>query len=798
MDPSSDLFFSDLLQRFRRRKRLTQQQLAKLVGASRSSVSLWERGNYKPETDTILYELVRVLNLSIQEQQQFFEAYAVTALRSSFHNPPAEQNPYFTGREDLLRTLHQHLSAGKQVALTQAISGLGGIGKTQAALEYAYRYQRSYHDILWVLADSLETLMTSYAQLATLLQLPEQTDQDQNKIIKAVKRWLHEHRGWLLILDNVEDLSLVSQFVPVNRQGAVLLTTRRQVAEPVAQTIELEILPEKEGATFLLKRAKLLALHNSLDDASDADRATAQAIVRVLDGLPLALDQAGAYILETGCDLNDYLDLFQQRQADLLKRRGSVSMDHPVPVTTTFSLAFEKIERDNLTAAELLRLCAFLAPDAIPEEMIMKGKAHLGPILQPLASDPFILNEAIKALRTLSLIRRNSRRKTFSIHRLVQAVLQQEMGRETYQQWAMKTVQVCAAVFPDPDVSIWNQCERYLSHALVCATLIQQQRMVLSEAPLLLNRAGAYFYQRAQHSEAESLALQALAIQEQLLGLKHPDIAASLNNLGWLYHAMGKYDQVEDLFRRALKLREQCLGPEHSDTVHSLNNLAWLYHTQGRYDEEEPLVHRVLLLRERYMGPDHIMTAGAMYGVARFYGYQGRYEEAEPLLRRVLEIREQQLGLEHLETLICLYNLAWLNSYGYPYSPTQEKYVEAEQLIQRVLIMREQHLGPAHPDIAQALNLLAWLYYAQRKYIEAVPLIQRALHIREQHLGSEHPDTGVTLKNYATLLKTMQREHELAEVNAKIQKLSSFPPDISSPFFGRTMFSAVLSADSLG
>jgi tetratricopeptide (TPR) repeat protein len=511
-----------------------------------------------------------------------------------------------------------------------------------------------------------------------------------------------------------------------------------------------------------------------------------------LKGLPLALDQAGAYIEEVSCSPQDYRRLYQIRRAELLKERGGVAPDYPESVATTWSLAFQKVEQGNPAASDLLRLCAFLAPDAIPEEMITKGADHLGPQLQAMASDPLALNRAITALRAYSLLRRDSEGKTLSIHRLVQIVLKQGMNWETYQQWAVQTVQVCTSVFPDPaSISIWPQCERYLPHVLVCVTLIQQleqQGVIFSEVPLLLSRAAAYFYQRNQLLEAESLSLQALAIQEKLLGWEHPDIASRLNNLAWVYHARGKYDQVEALFQQALELRERLLGPEHSETVHSLNNLAWLYHTQGRYTEEEPLVHRVLLLRKQHLGPSHIMTARAIYSLALLYGAQGRYEEAEPQLWQVLEIREQQLGPEHPETAICLYDLAWLYSYGYPYAPEQKKYIKAEQLVQRVLTIREQHQGLEYPDTAQALNLLAWLYYAQEKYIEAVPLMERALTIREQYLGSEHPDTGVTLKNYGILLGTMHREDRLREIEAKIQGISQFAPDKSSPLFGRTMF----------
>lgn len=203
-------FFGDLLKRLRRRKHFTQQQLAEQIGVHRDSISSWERGEFFPETPTMLHEIARVLDVSEDEKRLLFEALYGTASMLPLHNFP-EHNPYFTGREEILAQLHAQLTTGKSVALiqTQAISGLGGIGKTQVAIEYAYRFFAHYHDVLWVAAESRETLMTSSLTLARRLRLPEQEEREQHKVVEAVKRWLREHKCWLLILDNIEDLSLV-------------------------------------------------------------------------------------------------------------------------------------------------------------------------------------------------------------------------------------------------------------------------------------------------------------------------------------------------------------------------------------------------------------------------------------------------------------------------------------------------------------------------------------------------------------------------------------------------------------
>ena len=340
-------------------------------------------------------------------------------------NVPYQRNVFFTGREDILEKLHTTLTTGRTAALTQpqAITGLGGVGKTQTAVEYTYRYHTDYKAVLWVKADLREVMISDFVSIADLLNLPEKNEQDQNRVVNAVKRWLQSNSDWLLVCDNADDLKMVRDFIPTAGIGHTLLTTRAQAMDRLARRIELEKMEIEEGALFLLRRANIIASEVSLDDAAEADRATAKEISKAMDGHPLALDQAGAYIEETACSLSDYLKLYQTRRAELLARRGGVAPDHPEPVTTTFSLSFRKVAQANPASIELLKLFAFLHPDAIPEEIITEGVPDLGSILRPVAADPYKLNIAIAELLKYSLVHRNAETKTISIHRLVQAVL---------------------------------------------------------------------------------------------------------------------------------------------------------------------------------------------------------------------------------------------------------------------------------------------------------------------------------------------------------------------------------------
>ena len=479
----------------------------------------------------------------------------------SVWNVPYRRNPFFTGREALLSLLHDSLTRSGATALThaQAISGLGGIGKTQTALEYAYRHSHLYHYVLWVSAATPAALLSDYVKLATLLEVPGRDEQDQHKTVEAVKDWLSRQRDWLLILDNADDLELAADYLPGGNStnGYVLLTTRAQNAGAVADLVDVEKMGKDEGALLLLRRARILAQTAALEQATPKDRAGAEAIVAAMDGLPLALDQVGAYLQETSAPLTDYLRLYERRRADLLARRGRLPPGHPDTVATTWSLSFQQVEHANPAAAELLRLCAFLAPDGIPEELLSQGAADLGDVLGPVVADEYLLNGAIEVLRRYSLVRRNAETKLLSIHRLVQAVLIDTMKEEDQRLWAERAVRAVNSVFPE--YIAWIETERYLSQVPGCVAMIERYGLTFPEAAYLLNRAGYSWYQRAEYEQAEPLFQRALRINEQILGPEHPSTAITVRSYAYLLRLM-KREREAALLEARFRVTEKKPG----------------------------------------------------------------------------------------------------------------------------------------------------------------------------------------------------------------------------------------------
>ena len=796
MDSLGQEPFGALLGSFRTRSRKSQQKLAELIGVSRGTIVAWERGDYLPKTRDKVLEIARQLALEDEDAKLLLKA-ALLDDSLSIWNVPYYQNPFFTGREEIIKHLRNMLAVGKRAALMQAISGLGGIGKTQIAVEYAHRYRDEYHAVIWVRADSLESIALDFVALGSLLHLPERNAEDQNVVIGAVKRWLDTHDRWLLIYDNVDDLKLIFDFLPSRSRGHVLLTTRAQALGTIAQGIIVDHMESEVGTLFLLRRAKLLSLEVALEQSSAANRSAADEVVRALGGLPLALDQAGAYIEESKCGLSRYLELLQMQQTELLKRRGKFTSGHPESVTTTFSLSFEKVQQTNPIAVELLRLCAFLYPEDIPEEILTKGAVKFMPMLQPFEATPLAFDEALGELLKYSLISRDANARTLTIHRLVQAVLKDEMDEIIQKQFAEYTVQAVNRTFRAIDAASPG-FQQYLPQALECVTLIEQKHLALSEAADLMESVGNYLGHRGQFMKAESLHQQALAISEQTFGPENPLMATSLNNLATLYAAQGKYrqakssyqralaiwqsvkgprtpheiriltnlaglyigegklEQAEALYKQALTMAEQALQPEDEEIAHTLNGLAVLYSSQGKFERALSLYQRALAINEKTLGPEHPATAVSLNDLADLYQGQGKYEQAEQLFLRALAIREQMLEPEHPDIAASLTNLAELY--------VQEgKYEQAEPLFLRALEIYEQVQGPELLGLADTLNHLAELYEMQAKYKQAEPLFLRALAIHEQAQGPEHPDLAASLNHVAALYKR-QGKYEQAEL----------------------------------
>ncbi len=546
------------------------------------------------------------------------------------HNIRFQRNPFFTGREAPLKQLRQQLQENGSVAINQpiSISGLGGVGKTQLALEYAYQsYQAVYKAVFWVDAATKEMLQSGYKDLADLLELPS----DPDKCIQAVKVWLEGHTNWLLILDNADDLPLVRSFLPIKRSGHIVVTTRSQVISTLGTKtahIEIQEMEPIEGLLFLLRRVGIAQDKASIATVAADVRKAASQLVQLLGGHPLALDQAGAYVEEASVSFADYIRLYQEARQSLLARRGSEANkhgNHPESVAATLALSFSKACERHPLAADILYFCSFLEPDAMSEELVRLADGR--------TFDPMQFNEAIFALRGYSLIKRNTEEKFLSMHRLVQDVLINAMSLDVRKQWFLCVQQTLSNADQEEAFGGKKGPQKFIQAFVEKRARKKQGRDLPSHARIALSRANAthkgvypggtapflagypmfsseerehskreYEEERKQNAlkQKEAEYQRLLSYAEKRYGAEHPGIASPLNVLAEFYVEQGKYEQAEPLCERAAAIPD--VAGAAIDIALAFRELAKLSQRLGKLDRAATFSQRSFRMLERRLG----------------------------------------------------------------------------------------------------------------------------------------------------------------------------------------------------
>jgi Tfp pilus assembly protein PilF len=607
---------------------------------------------------------------------------------SRIWNVPHLRNRNFTGREAELAELRASLLAGETAALiqTQAITGLGGVGKTQLAVEYAYRNSANYDVVWWVRSEDTTTLASDYAGLAVKLNLPEKDATEQRVIVEAVKEWLRQNQGWLLIFDNAVDAPSISDYIPHSHAGHIIVTSRDPNWKGLAKSLSVSPLPMAEAIQFLLKRA------------DQQDEAAAKALAEALGRLPLALEQASAYMETSGCAMPRYLKLFEERQREMLQR-GNLSTAYPDTVATTWSLSFQNVESKNPAAAELLRLCAFFASDDIAVKMLTDGAHHLPELLTATITDDLLLDEALTALRRYSLIEVKNEKLT--IHRLVQAVIRHTMDEVEFKQRAGVAVHIVNVSFPKDsnDVRTWKICAPLLPHASAALSHAEAIQFASNETARLFNQVGLYLKNRAEYAEAKRMYEHALAIDEAALGPNHPEVAISINNLGNVLTEQGDLTGAKTLYERALAINEAVFGFDHPTVAIRLNNLGNVLSVQGDLSGAKALFERALAIGEATLGPNHPNVAIQLDNLGKVLRAQGNLAGAKALHERALAIDEAALGPNHPKVAIRLNNLGLVRQ-------TQGDLAGARALFERSVQIFREFLGDDHPSTRRAQNNL--------------------------------------------------------------------------------------------
>jgi Domain of unknown function (DUF4062)/Tetratricopeptide repeat len=629
---------------------------------------------------------------------------------------------FLAGREHLLGELEARLAGDGAGPRVVALTGLGGAGKTSVALEYAHRHL-SEVVVAWQLpAEDPAVLAAGFGDLAAQLGAAEGGDP-----VAAVHGVLAVSSAkWLLVFDNAPDRGSVVRFVPPAGPGRVLVTSRNQIWPP-GQALDVPVLDPQVAAEFLIDRT------------GDQDRQAALELAGLLGGLPLALEQAAAYVQASGDSLAGYLALFGQRRPEMLVRGEPT--EYSETVATTWGLAFEDVQQSAPKAAGLLRLLAFCAPEAIPLRLLLQPRpdlagrlgAEVEPVLTSLLEDPLAPGDAIAALRRYSLLGLAGD-GSVSVHRLVQAVTIAQLPAELAAAWQRAAAAVIEAALPaDPESpDTWNTFASLLPHA----------QAVLADDSGGMRKIAAYLGASGNYPAARDLQQRVLKARIQVSGPEHADTLTDRHELAYWTGEAGDAAGARDQLAALLPTIVRVLGPEHPDTLATRAKLAYWTGKAGDAAGARDQYAALLPVRERVLGAEDPHTLNAWHGLAFWTGQAGDVAGARDQLAALLPVRERVSGLKHTETLSARGDLAYLTGQAGNAAGARDQYAA-------LLPVREQVLGPEHPEtLATRAQLAHWTGEAgdaagaRDKLATLLPISQRVL-------GPEHPDTLTTWHNLA-------------------------------------------------
>ncbi|MFB7999016.1 FxSxx-COOH system tetratricopeptide repeat protein [Streptomyces sp. NPDC056002] len=643
-------------------------------------------------------------------------------------NLPGSASGVFVGRGEKLAELRRLLADEGEAAVTQtpgtrAIHGLGGIGKSTLALHYAHTHRHAYKLVWWINAATTEQIVTGLAALATQL-CPQwaATAEVQERAAWAIL-WLQWHPGWLLVFDNVEDPDDLRHYLGTLPDGHHLATSRTATGwHAIAPTMPLGLL-EADAAVTLLCTLAFGTEHTPTPE----QRHDAAALATALGYLPLALEQAGAYLLETGTSLDDY-----RLMLGMVLDKTAGGIDPERTMSRIWHHTLTAIERRNPQAVTLLNAMAWLAPDGIPRSL-----------LAPLCSDRIALGEALGALRAYNMVSYSADRQSISIHRLVQTVLRHQatVDADGYPHGRQDAEHLIRQATPGEDANT-SQWEQHLPHIVALAESTPLHSPASTEAASVYVAAAQYLYRQGRDAHAVHLRKAALAQYEQVLGDTHPDTLISRNNLAYAYRVAGDLGRAVPLYEATLAQCEQALGDTHPKTLTTRNNLAGAYESAGDLGRAVPLYEATLAQCEQALGDTHPKTLTSRNNLAYAYQSAGSLDRAIPMLEATLAQREQVLGDTHPDTLLSRNNLA------YVYQSVGDL-DRAIPMLEATLAQYEQVLGDTHPYTLISRNNLAYAYQSAGGLDRAIPLYEATLVQNEQVLGDTHPDTLTSRNNLA-------------------------------------------------
>ncbi|RYC79958.1 hypothetical protein BFJ63_vAg17156 [Fusarium oxysporum f. sp. narcissi] len=643
---------------------------------------------------------------------------------------PFSKNDLFVGRDDVLTRLQGLLfqEGRRKVALV----GLGGIGKTQIALQLAYwiKEKKQDYSVFWVPALSRASSEQACMQIMDVCGIPTT---DDSSAVESVRQHLSSKSAgkWLLVVDNADDMQTVMgskgadtglyRSLPQSDQGRILFTTRyRKVAVSVAgrNILDVPAMGRGEARSYLNEAL--------IQEISSTDNKVMDHLLTLLAHLPLAITQAAAYMNENQISLTEYLQLFENTDRDRIELLSTEFQDDTRyersqdPVATTWFISFNQIRKADELASRILMFLAYVEPKAVPQSMLPEGESQQQ------------LTRAIGTLYGYRFLDRRGSSKVFDMHSLVHMAIRSWVAENDLEkEQSQAAIARLSKVFPTNDWENRDVWRQYLPHAIKLLRCTEEDWS--EELCELGYRAGRCLLVDGRVTEAVELLEHVVAVEGTTLAENHPDRLASQHALARVYRANGQIKEAVELLQHVVAAHKKTLAENHLDRLASQHALAGAYQANGQIKEAVKLLEHVVTVQETTLAEDHPHRLASQHELARVYEANGQIKEAVKLLEHVVAVQNTTLAEDHPSRLASQHALA-----GAYLANRQIK--EAVELLKHVVAVKEKTLAENHPDRLASQHELARVYEANGQIKEAVKLLEHVVAVQETTLAEDHPD----------------------------------------------------------
>ena len=647
--------------------------------------------------------------------------------------PP--NNPYFTGREDLLLALRAELRAGVTTALVPiALHGLGGVGKSQIAVEYTYRFQDDYDLVCWIPGEVIGQMRSELAALAPLLGVPD--DGNQEVTLAGVREALRRGEPfsrWLLVIDKAEDPEEVLKYLPPTG-GHRLITSRNQLWATYARTFPVPQFTREESISLIRSRGNDISYE-------DADR-----LADRLGDLPLALEHAAAYQAENGMSVDGYLTRLDEQMSTLLQ--DNPPRGYRLDIVAAWTLAFEDLERRAPEAAALVQLCSFLGPEPIPYTLLwaFRNAADLPADLKNMLLDERPFYRAIRQVGRYALLQVQPSSQTLTEHRLVQQVLRERLSEEQQAQMESLVCRLLAVANPGlpDDPRRWEMLSTINRHLRFTKILdydsYDARRLIIDQI--------RYLFIRGDQRSSRKLAEEAVRRWRDSPGPDDQQTLTACRLLGIVLREMGRYREARDISEDTYQRSLQAFTERDERTLVTANSYAADLRTAGRYKEALDLDERIYRLHQEVFGEDDENTFRSAHNLAIDRRLNGFYQKALELNRETHKRRRELLGDQRWETWssagAAARDLRFLGEYA-----------ESARLLEEAVAACRVLLGPEHREVVRLRMDYAMTLRRLGRLDEARAEAQYCMEVNRRRLGEVHNYTLSAMTIYAEVLRLL-------------------------------------------